>query len=146
MSDDVSPNVIIGGETVTVREIKSGKVPGLAVMMIGLSLIRGRPSQIIKNMPCALAGAVGGMAADMAINAAFSSLFPVHAATGVKVLNDDAERDFSLPGRFPLSFQRSYNSLTQRAGLFGQGWATVFDSYLTLEGIGRPGLMTTGAN
>ncbi|WP_210483821.1 glycohydrolase toxin TNT-related protein [Pantoea ananatis] len=134
VSDDVSPNVIIGGETVTVREIKSGKVPGLAVMMIGLSLIRGRPSQILKNMPCALAGAVGGMMADMAINAAFSSLFPVHASTGVKVLNDDAERDFSLPGRFPLSFQRSYNSLTQRSGLFGLGWATVFDSYITLDG------------
>ncbi|MBP2198256.1 RHS repeat-associated core domain-containing protein [Pantoea cypripedii] len=134
ISDDVSPDVIIGGETLTVRDIKSGKQPGLALAMIGLSLIRGRPSQILKNMPCALAMAGGGMLADMAINAVFSSLHPVHAATGVKVLNDDAERDFVLPGRFPLRWQRSYNSLTQRAGLYGTGWATVFDSYLMLEG------------
>jgi hypothetical protein len=73
------------------------------------------------------------MLADMAVNAVFGSSHPVHAATGVKVLNDDDELDFSLPGRFPLRWQRSYNSLTTREGLFGLGWATTFDSYLTLE-------------
>ena len=73
------------------------------------------------------------MLADMAVNAVFGSSHPVHAATGVKVLNDDDELDFSLPGRFPLRWQRSYNSLTTREGLFGLGWATPFDSYLTLE-------------
>lgn len=72
ISDDVSANVIIGGETLTVRDIKSGKQPGLALAMIGLSLIRGRPGQILKNMPCALAMAGGGMLADMSINAIFS--------------------------------------------------------------------------
>ena len=133
VSDDVSPNVIIGGETLTVRDIKSGKLPGLAVAMIALSLIRGRPGKILKNMPCALTAAGGGMLADMAVNAVFGSSHPVHAATGVKVLNDENELDFALPGRFPLQFQRSYNSLTTRAGLFGPGWATIFDSYLTLE-------------
>ncbi|XTZ40176.1 RHS repeat-associated core domain-containing protein [Salmonella enterica] len=134
VSDNVSPNVIIGGETLTVRDIKSGKLPGLAVAMIALSLIRGRPGKILKNMPCALASAGGGMLADMAVNAIFGSSHPVHAATGVKVLNDDNELDFSLPGRFPLYMQRSYNSLTCREGLFGLGWATVFDSYLALKG------------
>jgi hypothetical protein len=68
------------------------------------------------------------MLADMAVNAVFGSSHPV--ATGVKVLNDDDELDFSLPGRFPLRWQRSYNSLTTREGLFGLGWATTFDSYL----------------
>ena len=134
VSDNVSPNVIIGGETLTVRDIKSGKLPGLAVAMIALSLIRGRPGKILKNMPCALASAGGGMLADMAVNAIFGSPHPVHAATGVKVLNDEQELDFSLPGRFPLRLQRSYNSLTSRAGLFGAGWSTVFDSYLVLTG------------
>ncbi|MCM7201026.1 DUF6531 domain-containing protein [Enterobacter hormaechei] len=133
VSDDVSPNVIIGGDTLTVRDIKSGKTPGLALGMIALSLLRGRPGKILKNMPCALAAAGGGMLADMAVNAVFGSSHPVHAATGVKVLNDDDELDFSLPGRFPLRWQRSYNSLTTREGLFGLGWATTFDSYLTLE-------------
>ncbi|MDK1250854.1 RHS repeat-associated core domain-containing protein [Cronobacter sakazakii] len=134
ISDDVSPNVIIGGETLTVRNIKSGKTAGLAVAMIALSLIRGRPGNILKNMPCALVSAGAGMLTDMAINAVFASSHPVHAATGVKVLNDNNELDFSLPGRFPLRWQRSYNSLTTREGLFGLGWATAFDSYLTLEG------------
>lgn len=133
VSDSVSPDVIIGGETLRVRDIKSGKQAGLSVAMIALSLIRGRPGKILKNMPCALAAAGGGMLADMAVNAVFATSNPVHAATGVKVLNDDNELDFALPGRFPLRWQRSYNSLTSRAGLFGTGWATAFDSYLTLE-------------
>ncbi|MGU7801595.1 PAAR domain-containing protein, partial [Escherichia coli] len=81
VSDDVSPNVIIGGDTLTVRDIKSGKTPGLALGMIALSLLRGRPGKILKNMPCALAAAGGGMLADMAVNAVFGSSHPVHAAT-----------------------------------------------------------------
>ncbi|EOV9632639.1 RHS repeat-associated core domain-containing protein [Cronobacter dublinensis] len=133
ISEEVSPNVIIGGETLTVRDIKSGKTAGLAVAMLALSLIRGRPGKVLKNMPCALVSAGAGMLTDMAINAVFSSSHPVHAATGVKVLNDNNELDFSLPGRFPLRWQRSYNSLTTREGLFGLGWATAFDSYLTLD-------------
>ena len=112
--------MIIGGETLTVRDIKSGKTPGLALGMIALSLLRGRPGKILKTCPVP-AAAGGGMLADMAVNAVFGSSHPVHAATGVKVLNDDDEIDFSLPGRFPLRWQRSYNSLTTREGLFG--WA-----------------------
>ncbi|MFE8145684.1 PAAR domain-containing protein, partial [Brenneria goodwinii] len=61
VSSSVSPDVIIGGEPLVVRDIKSGKTPGLAVAMIALSLIRGRPGKILKNMPCALAAAGGGM-------------------------------------------------------------------------------------
>ncbi|MGK8933014.1 RHS repeat-associated core domain-containing protein [Pluralibacter gergoviae] len=133
VSDDVSPNVIIGGDTLTVRDIKSGKLPGLQVAMIGLSLFRGRPGKIFSNMPCALSSIGGGILADSVVSAVFGSFHPVHAATGVKVLNDDDELDFSLPGHFPLRWQRSYNSLTLREGLFGRGWATVFDSYLTLN-------------
>ncbi|MFZ4835076.1 RHS repeat-associated core domain-containing protein [Rouxiella sp. Mn2063] len=134
IADNVSPNVIIGGETVAVRDVKSGKKAGLSLAMIGLALLRGRPGQVVKNMPCAVGGAAAGMLADMSINAVFATSHPVHAATGVKVLNDENELDFTLPGRFPLYWQRSYNSLTRREGLFGLGWATVFDSYLTLIG------------
>ncbi len=64
----------------------------------------------------------------------------------MKVLNDDDELDFSLPGRFPLRWQRSYNSLTTREGLFGLGWATTFDSYLTLEENNATGSMKPGAS
>lgn len=69
ISEKASPDVIIGGETLTVRDIKSGKMAGLAMTMIALSLIRGRPGKILKNMPCALAAAGSGMLADMAVNA-----------------------------------------------------------------------------
>ena len=130
VADTVSPDVIIGGGSVVVREIKSGKTPGLALAMMLLPLLRGRPGEVLKNMPCMVAGALGGMGADMLVNAAFSSSNPVHAATGVKVLNDDNDLDFSLPGRFPLRWQRNYNSRSALEGLFGRGWTTVFDTRL----------------
>ncbi|WP_147194969.1 RHS repeat-associated core domain-containing protein [Pantoea sp. CCBC3-3-1] len=134
VADTVSPDVIIGGGSVVVREIKSGKTPGLALAMMLLPLLRGRPGAVLRNMPCMVAGAVGGMAADMLVNATFSSSNPVHAATGVKVLNDDNDLDFSLPGRFPLRWQRNYNSRSTLEGLFGRGWSTVFDTRLEVNG------------
>ena len=85
------------------------------------------------------------MLADMAVNAVFGSSHPVHAATGVKVLNDDEELD-SRCRALPLRWQRSYNSLTTREGLFGLGWATTFDSYLTLEDNNATGSMKPGAS
>jgi RHS repeat-associated protein len=133
VADTVSPDVIIGGGSVVVREIKSGKTPGLALAMMLLPLLRGRPGEVVKNMPCMVAGALGGMGADMLVNAVFSSSNPVHAATGVKVLNDENDLDFILPGRFPLRWQRNYNSRSKLEGLFGQGWATVFDTRIEVE-------------
>ncbi|MCX8963405.1 type IV secretion protein Rhs, partial [Erwinia psidii] len=132
VADNVSPDVIIGGESVVVREIKSGKTPGLALAMMLLPLLRGRPGAIMRNMPCMVAGAIGGMAGDMLVNAVFSSSNPVHAATGAKVLNDDADLDFSLPGRFPLLWQRNYNSRSTLESLYGPGWTTVFDTRLNV--------------
>jgi RHS repeat-associated protein len=134
VADNVSPDVIIGGESVVVREIKSGKTPGLAVAMMLLPLLRGRPGEVLRNMPCMVSGAIGGMAADMLVNAVFSSSNPVHAATGAKVLNDDSDLDFTLPGRFPLRWQRNYNSRSRLEGLFGTGWTTLFDTRLEITG------------
>lgn len=134
VADNVSPDVIIGGESVVVREIKSGKTPGLALAMMLLPLLRGRPGAVLRSMPCVVAGAIGGMAGDMLVNAIFSSSNPVHAATGAKVLNDENDLDFSLPGRFPLSWQRNYNSRSTLEGLFGKGWTTVFDTRLEING------------
>ncbi|WP_380184618.1 RHS repeat-associated core domain-containing protein [Kalamiella sp. sgz302252] len=133
VADTVSPDVIIGGSSVVVREIKSGKTPGLALAMMLLPLLRGRPGEVFKNMPCMVAGALGGMGADMLVNAVFSSSNPVHAATGVKVLNDDNDLDFSLPGRFPLRWQRNYNSRSMLDGPFGRGWTTIFDTRVERE-------------
>ncbi|SUC45494.1 Uncharacterised protein [Providencia stuartii] len=60
VSEAVSPNVLIGGGTVVVRPIKSGKLPGLEFIYMAASLLRGKPKAIFKSLPCMLAmGAIG---------------------------------------------------------------------------------------
>lgn len=134
VSDQVSPNVIIGGETATVRDVKSGKLAGLTLLSSLLSLSRGRSGKISANFGCLLSSAGGALLTDLGMNALFAVANPVHAASGVKVLNDELERDFSLPGVLPLNWQRYYTSLNPRSGLFGLGWSTLFDTCLHLEG------------
>ncbi|MBW6087180.1 hypothetical protein HTS61_06400 [Escherichia coli] len=53
---------------------------------------------------------------------------PVNAATGAKYLADDDDFDFSLPGHFPLDWQRVYSSRDDRTeGMFGQGWSVMYE-------------------
>ncbi|EOV3887225.1 TPA: RHS repeat-associated core domain-containing protein [Escherichia coli] len=53
---------------------------------------------------------------------------PVNAATGAKYLADDDDFDFSLPGHFPLDWQRVYSSRDERTeGMFGQGWSVMYE-------------------
>ncbi|NIF24399.1 PAAR domain-containing protein, partial [Candidatus Pantoea multigeneris] len=130
----VSPNVIIGGKPLVVRDILSGKQPGLNLVPLALGLIRGRPGSLLRNMSCIFAAAAAGMAADAAFSHVFASGNPVHAATGVKVLNDEADLDFTAPAHFPLRWQRCYNSLNPRSGMHGPGWSTLFDEVILLEG------------
>lgn len=135
VSTDVSPNVIIGGGTLTVRPIRSGKLPGLGLALTLLPMLLGRPGQVIRNLPCMLLAAGGGMAANALTSAAMAVFNPVHAPSGVKVLNGDSELDVVLPGRLPFRLQRAYNSLSLRDdGLFGTGWHTPFDTGLTVSG------------
>lgn len=57
----------------------------------------------------------------------------MHAATGAKVLNDEEDLDLLLPARFPLIWQRNYNSRNGYQGLFGHGWRTPFEIWVDLN-------------
>ncbi|EBA0748639.1 RHS repeat protein, partial [Salmonella enterica subsp. enterica] len=134
VSTEVSPNVIIGGPPLVVRPIRSGKLPGIELVAMALSLLKGNPKQMFKQLPCMLAMAGGGMLASKLGDAIHSTFFPVHAATGAKVLADEDDLDFSLPARFPLVWQRVYNSRNKHEGMFGRGWRTEFETFITTEG------------
>ncbi|QLJ66661.1 glycohydrolase toxin TNT-related protein [Serratia marcescens] len=133
VSTDVSKNVQIGGGTVVVRDIKSGKLPGIGLALTVLPLLLGNPAKLVKNLPCMIGGglaAAGVNALGEAIHAAFN---PVHAATGAKVLNGEEDLDLLLPARFPLVWQRNYNSRNGYQGLFGHGWRTPFEIWVDLN-------------
>lgn len=133
VSTEVSPDVIIGGPPLVVRPIKSGKLPGLELVTMALSLLTGNPRKIFKELPCMLAMAGAGILGSKLGDAVQATSFPVHAATGAKVLADEDDRDFSLPARFPLVWQRVYNSRNRHEGLSGPGWRTEFETFITTE-------------
>ncbi|MDQ0081663.1 RHS repeat-associated protein [Variovorax boronicumulans] len=124
----VSHNVRIGGPPVVVREIRSGKTPGIALAITALMLLRGNPRNLLRQLPCMAIGMGASVIAGQAMNAAFGSPRPVHAPTGAKVLGEEDELDFSLPGMLPIEWQRFYNSRDARTGgLFGVGWSVPFE-------------------
>lgn len=133
VSENVSKNVHIGGGSVVVRTIKSGKLPGFDLLFMAASLMMGRPKNIFKKLPCLFTSMAVGMATDRLINAAIAVFNPVHAATGAKTLSGEDELDFMLPARYPLIFQRMYNSRNPHSGLFGQGWSTEFEVSVSRE-------------
>ncbi|UAW43470.1 PAAR domain-containing protein [Escherichia fergusonii] len=75
VSTVVSPNVIIGGKPVVVRPIHNGKIPGVEVTLLALSLVTCRPSKFLKQLPCLL---MGMAAATMA-----SKLGKLYAPCGI---------------------------------------------------------------
>ncbi|WP_250886214.1 RHS repeat-associated core domain-containing protein [Pseudomonas brassicacearum] len=128
----ISPNVTIGGGSVVVREIRSGKTPGVGLAVTALLMLKGSKGKFFSKLPCMLVGGAVSMAAssaaNAAANAALGSSNPVHAATGAKVLGGDEELDFVLPGILPLDWQRVYNSRDERRdSLFGAGWSVAYE-------------------
>ncbi|MBU6956189.1 RHS domain-containing protein [Pseudomonas sp. CVAP len=128
----ISPNVTIGGGSVVVREIRSGKTPGVGLAVTALLMLKGSKGKFFSKLPCMLIGGATSMAVSSAMgamaNAAMGSANPVHAATGAKVLGGDDELDFVLPGVLPMDWQRFYNSRDERRdGLFGAGWSVSYE-------------------
>lgn len=70
-----------------------------------------------------------GLGINMMVQKAGSALNrPVNAATGAKYLAGDDDVDFSLPGHFPLEWQRTYSSRDERTeGMFGRGWSVLYE-------------------
>ncbi|MFW9266867.1 RHS repeat-associated core domain-containing protein [Pseudomonas sp. NR3] len=128
----ISPDVTIGGGSVVVREIRSGKTPGVGLAVTALLMLKGGKGKFFSKLPCMLVGGAVSMAASSAANAAANAALgspnPVHAATGAKVLGGDEELDFVLPGILPINWQRFYNSRDERHGsLFGAGWSVSYE-------------------
>ncbi|EMQ1971681.1 RHS repeat protein [Shigella flexneri] len=119
----VSPDVRIGGPLLVVRDIRSGRSQITLVATVALMLLR--PGKMLSKIAC-FAASVG---MSMLTQKATSALpHPVNAATGAKYLADDDDFDFSLPGHFPLDWQRVYSSRDERTeGMFGQGWSVMYE-------------------
>jgi len=134
----ISSNVTIGGGSVVVREIRSGKTPGVGLAVTALLMLKGGKGKFFSKLPCMLIGGATSMAVSSAMgamaNAAIGSSNPVHAATGAKVLGGDDELDFVLPGILPIDWQRFYNSRDERSGsLFGAGWSVPYEVCVDIQ-------------
>ncbi|MHA4970424.1 RHS repeat-associated core domain-containing protein [Pseudomonas extremorientalis] len=134
----ISSNVTIGGGSVVVREIRSGKTPGVGLAVTALLMLKGGKGKFFSKLPCMLIGGATSMAVSSAMgavaNAAMGSSNPVHAATGAKVLGGDDELDFVLPGILPIDWQRFYNSRDARTGsLFGAGWSVPYEVCVDIQ-------------
>lgn len=140
----ISPNVRVGGGKAIVRTIRSGKTPGVGLVVSALMMLRGRPSKFMSNLPCLLmggaAGYVAGAVAGALGRAVSGAPNPVHAATGAKVLGNAEELDFVLPGMLPIEWQRFYSSCDQRRdGMFGAGWSVAFEVCVEVEALEQGG-------
>ncbi|EDS0309733.1 type IV secretion protein Rhs, partial [Salmonella enterica subsp. enterica serovar Ohio] len=119
----VSGDVRIGGPLLVVRDIKSGKSQITLVTTIALTFMQ--PGRASAKSACFMMG----LGINMMVQKAGSALNrPVNAATGAKYLAGDDDVDFSLPGHFPLEWQRTYSSRDERTeGMFGQGWSVLYE-------------------
>ncbi|EJB0613132.1 RHS repeat protein [Shigella flexneri] len=119
----VSPDVRIGGPLLVVRDIRSGRSQITLVATVALMFLR--PGKMLSKIAC-FAASVGMSMLTQKATSALSH--PVNAATGAKYLADDDDFDFSLPGHFPLDWQRVYSSRDERTeGMFGQGWSVMYE-------------------
>ncbi|NIL17667.1 RHS repeat-associated core domain-containing protein [Pseudomonas sp. AN3A02] len=138
----ISPDVRIGGGTIVVQEIRSGKTPGVGLAIAVVMALRGNVKCFWTKLPCLVGGLVVGGAISYATSKVTSALKsamngspnPVHSATGAKVLGGDEELDFVLPGLLPIDWQRFYSSLdTRQDGLFGAGWSVAYEVSIEID-------------
>ncbi|MEK1839974.1 MAG: PAAR domain-containing protein, partial [Pseudomonas sp.] len=58
----ISSNVTIGGGSVVVREIRSGKTPGVGLAVTALLMLKGGKGKFFSKLPCMLIGGATSMA------------------------------------------------------------------------------------
>lgn len=123
-----SPNVRVGGGTVTVRDIRDGKsaaakIIGLVAGMLLARRVKSRSRP--RNAPkprSRIPGCKG---------------HPVLVATGSKRLDGPEDLDFSLPGLLAIDWSRRYDSNDLRDdGLLGKGWSLPYE--VRLERVPHP--------
>ena len=146
-----NPRVRIGGGSIVVRDIRSGKnammymLGGLmgSGLREGMRLLQNVYQEIkfvrmLRNVVCPLAAAGAQAAAtEGAVEAAgliaskaVQTAHPVNIATGAKILAGQEDLDFSLADRIPLLWQRVYHSRNRTTGLLGTGWMLPFETRL----------------
>ena len=140
----VSPNVIIGGAPVVVREIRSGKTPGVGLAVTALLTLRGGGAKFFSKLPCMVVSGLvswgSGQVSNAITSAVAGSPNPVHSATGAKILDGEDDLDFTLPGLLPIEWQRYYSSRDERRdGLFGAGWSVIYEVFVEMQGLAEGG-------
>ncbi len=133
----ISSNVRIGGSPVVVREIRSGKTPGVGLAVTALLMLRGGGSKFFSKLPCMVVGGLVSWGTSQVTNAISSAVVgspnPVHSATGAKVLDGEDDLDFALPGLLPIEWQRYYSSRDERRnGLFGASWSVIYEVFVEI--------------
>jgi RHS repeat-associated protein len=129
----ISSNVIIGGAPVVVREIRSGKTPGVGLAVTTLLTLRGGGAKFFSKLPCMAVGGLVSWGSSQVSNAVTAAVAaspnPVHSATGAKILDGEGDLDFALPGLLPIEWQRYYCSRDERRdGVFGASWSVVYEA------------------
>ncbi|MBV4506465.1 RHS domain-containing protein [Pseudomonas sp. BW13M1] len=140
----VSNNVRIGGGPIVVREIRSGKTPGIGLAITALMMLRGRGGKFYSKFGCMLIGGVSnvvtGQVTGALTRAIAGSPNPVHAPTGAKILCSEDDLDFSVQAMLPMDWQRYYNSHDERIdGLFGAGWSVPYEVHVRIESTAGQG-------
>ncbi|WP_193323321.1 RHS repeat-associated core domain-containing protein [Erwinia endophytica] len=138
------PRVNIGGDSIVVRDIRSGKnalayfIGGLlggGIGKEGAELLEQLFSRVaarraLRQISCIIASNAAGEAAGGIATQAIQSAHPVNYATGAKILADQDDLDFVLEDRIPLYWQRIYNSRNLTSGMLGTGWMMPFETRL----------------
>ncbi|NUF78645.1 type IV secretion protein Rhs [Snodgrassella sp. ESL0323] len=131
----VSNNVRIGGESVVVREIRSGKHP--IGQLISLATLIFNRKKICTSFACFGLGFMLDSAASYTgskIAAALNKGNPVHLPTGAKMLAGPEELDFSLPTHLSFEWQRFYSSVDTRThNMFGAGWSVGYETEMEID-------------
>ncbi|MFK0087455.1 RHS repeat-associated core domain-containing protein [Pseudomonas sp. NPDC090755] len=116
VNENVSPNVRIGGGTVTVRDIRNGKskIAMFTGIIAGILIAR----RFGRNKSCTVGN-------------------PVAVATGSKLQDGPEDTDFNLPGLLGINWARRYDSKDLRTGgLFGKGWSVPYE--VEIERVPHP--------
>lgn len=154
--DSGSDNTFVGAESVQYLEIQDEVPEWLRTTVDILMALAGSAAALAKMAlmagkvgfkavaPCALKFAAGFAAGEVAgryvvgpaIGRAIGGLFgnPVDAVSGRKLLLEDGETDFSIPGLMPITWSRFYASDLHHEGLLGRGWVLPWEQSLRLDG------------
>ncbi|MBP2168747.1 RHS repeat-associated protein [Erwinia toletana] len=149
------PRVRIGGESIVVQDIRSGKnffawfIGGMlgggelkqVLQLMGKAFDRVMARKLLRSIPCPIVAAGASMAVSQGAVAAAAGVagvasnavqtpHPVNIATGAKILAGAEDLDFALEDRIPLYWQRVYHSRNLATGMLGQGWMLPFESRL----------------